>query len=1277
MKLLCFFILAFPSLVFGRDFPDVVLAEETIQAGVNVEGSLRREILNGGVPGGNLKGKVWVTFVNTIGERHAGLQDDVSGCPNGEKRRSISEIPCSVAFKWNFSQAGTYKVQVLISIMSEGGPEDMWTGDHLDIYKTFIFVVGGSGSNPRPQPPTTVPNPELPNPNKPYPISSSYPGQCNAGVISDRLSGFSVVSLSTRTFTEEISIPGLPFTLVYNSGHFVSGGPSFPRDHVVGGWVFSIDSFYDRKKNTVFYGDGVVQVLSQIPNLERNGKFALIDVSGRTYTVYTAVDGKFYFRKSELNNVTLLNSLDWTDDKSFAGFADAFGHQYIRSKDGKHIVGPSSEILATLSYFPSGKLESVTLPNGAKYELSYNNEGRLSSFKRPLGKTSYFEYDSEGYLLKDASNAGRSLVLQSNFDPAKRRLDVVSSTGTGVKNATTINANGDTTYRLGSSDYGGQSVVMSTLSSGLNQVWDLYGGYTETQMANSPKWGWEVKYASQETFKAGSILLKKQEEQRKNGDVLVRTIVLQGDQKRKYESYTVTKPDTLGSFVTTPMKRTYTQMLNEKGQPTMHIISKDGQAIWAQAFTYDAAGNLTSYKNTEGKVVASFTYGSRLLEKITDALGNSTDLSYDNMKRLSKIRYSTGSVVEFAYDIEGNLTGIKPPGKPFHNFDYKLGDLVSSYNPPVISQANSGVEYHYDSEDRISEVLLGGNLASSYKYGSNESRLFEVKNSHTSVGISYAVNANKVPTDLVSSLVTSDGVKTNYSYLWMFPVSVDTQGPVQSSVRYKYNTDSTLAGIEVAGSDGKFLGYSFNYDLDGLPVKVGNISFSLDMAGRIYGSTHGLIKSQTQYDLNGYVVSEGYSVNNKAITSIAYSRDLLGRLSGSVFTAPSQKTKYGYDQLGRLVSVQNGNNTREYVYDENGNRIGFKSGGTSVRGVYDDQDRLISYGQNKYFYSKFGNLEKREELPVLSQKALVTEYDYDSLGNLRSVKMPDGRLVEYVIDGQNRRIGKKINGKLVQGFIFQSQYQIAAETDGTGKIIRRFVYGSKTNIPDYVVTGGKEYRVISDQVGTPKLIIESATGKIVESLNYDEFGVSLDGKHSAYLPFGFAGGVNDRDTGLIRFGARDYDPEVGRWTSKDPILFKGGDMNLYGYVGTVGKVPGIETNLYGYAFSDPVNFIDPNGKFGIPAMVGIALGVLYATDLDTPGAAQDEMIGVPATIAGAAATGPMCKIANSNRYLRVGMGRNGGNKVFRASGQAIEWLERQGIPGIKNGHIDFINFGPL
>jgi RHS repeat-associated protein len=61
-------------------------------------------------------------------------------------------------------------------------------------------------------------------------------------------------------------------------------------------------------------------------------------------------------------------------------------------------------------------------------------------------------------------------------------------------------------------------------------------------------------------------------------------------------------------------------------------------------------------------------------------------------------------------------------------------------------------------------------------------------------------------------------------------------------------------------------------------------------------------------------------------------------------------------------------------------------------------------------------------------------------------------------------------------------------------------------------------------------------------------------------PFGFAGGLYDRDTGLVRFGARDYDPQTGRWTAKDPVRFAGGDENLFIYSG-----------------DDPINLVDPSG----------------------------------------------------------------------------------------------------
>ncbi len=97
--------------------------------------------------------------------------------------------------------------------------------------------------------------------------------------------------------------------------------------------------------------------------------------------------------------------------------------------------------------------------------------------------------------------------------------------------------------------------------------------------------------------------------------------------------------------------------------------------------------------------------------------------------------------------------------------------------------------------------------------------------------------------------------------------------------------------------------------------------------------------------------------------------------------------------------------------------------------------------------------------------------------------------------------------------------------------------------------------------------VADASGNVVKRIEYDTFGKIISDSNPAFaVPFGFAGGLYDRDTKLVRFGYRDYDPETGRWTAKDPILFAGGD-----------------TDLYGYCLNDPVNFVDPEGLMELPS----------------------------------------------------------------------------------------------
>jgi hypothetical protein len=138
------------------------------------------------------------------------------------------------------------------------------------------------------------------------------------------------------------------------------------------------------------------------------------------------------------------------------------------------------------------------------------------------------------------------------------------------------------------------------------------------------------------------------------------------------------------------------------------------------------------------------------------------------------------------------------------------------------------------------------------------------------------------------------------------------------------------------------------------------------------------------------------------------------------------------------------------------------------------------------------------------------------LGNLLSASLPGGSQIEYLIDGANRCIGKQVNGSLVQGFLYQDGLNPIAELDGSGAVVSRFIYAGRANVPDCLVKGGVTYRIISDHLGSPCLIVDSQTGTIAQRLDYDEFGRVLQDSSPGFQPFGFAGGLYDRYTGLVR-----------------------------------------------------------------------------------------------------------------------------------------------------------------
>ena len=422
-------------------------------------------------------------------------------------------------------------------------------------------------------------------------------------------------------------------------------------------------------------------------------------------------------------------------------------------------------------------------------------------------------------------------------------------------------------------------------------------------------------------------------------------------------------------------------------------------------------------------------------------------------------------------------------------------------------------------------------------------------------------------------------------------------GVVSGSVAWTYDADFRVATETItAGADTSTV--SFGYDGDSLmvcasptncsPASSDAMTLSYDGGnGLPLGSTVGSVTEAFTHSQFGELATQSASHGATQLLDITYDdvsapRDNLGRIQTKtdVMLGVTKTHQYGYDGAGRLENVWlDGAPVETYTYDGNGNRLSLTTPGGTINATYDDQDRLLTYGDNVYTYTANGELLSKTHTP----SGDVTSYVYDVRGNLRQVTLPNGDVITYEIDGQDRRVAKRVNGTLTRQFIWKDQLRIAAELDGTGALVSRFVYGQRhATTPEYVLRGGQTYRVVSDHLGSPRIVVNvNNAGDMPVQVEYSAFG-EVTGTGIGWLPHGFAGGLYDGETGFVRFGARDYDAEVGRWTAKDPIRYGGG------------------VNLYEYGLNNPLSFIDASGKIPCDAAVagaGIGVGLIAGVAL--------------------------------------------------------------------------------
>jgi YD repeat-containing protein len=552
-------------------------------------------------------------------------------------------------------------------------------------------------------------------------------------------------------------------------------------------------------------------------------------------------------------------------------------------------------------------------------------------------------------------------------------------------------------------------------------------------------------------------------------------------------------------------------------------------------FTYDTRGRLSDI--VQSTRIYALKYDAQgNAANLTDPLSRTAGFEYDDSGRITKQTLLDGRQVKYTYDPSGNVITITPPGRPGHDFNYTLVDLIKTYIPPDIGIGSTSTSYTYNIDRELIKITRPDGAAIDIGYDS-AGRLSTVNYPKKTMSLSYdSVSGN------IKTITAPDGGKITYAYDGSLLTDTTWSGAISGNVHRTYNNNFGITSQSVNGGNT----IDFQYDTDGLWVRVGQLNLSHDPKnGLPTGSALGNTTDTIGYNSFGEVSSYQAASKGTDIFWVNFTRDNLGRIGkkNETIDGTTHTYAYMYDLAGRLINVsRDGVLVSRYTYDANGNRQSYTGSSGTISGTFDNQDRLMQYGTTTYNYTANGELLSK------ITGAQTTDYQYDVLGNLMNVTMPDGTKIEYLIDGQNRRIGKKVNGALVQGFLYGDGLRPVAELDGDGNVVNRFVYAGG-NVPDYIIRGSVIYRIVIDHLGSPRIVIDASTGAVAQRMDYDEFGNVTSDTNPGFQPFGFAG---------------DYDAQVGRWTVKDPIIFSGGD-----------------TNLFGYVLNDPINMIDPSGLLSL------------------------------------------------------------------------------------------------
>jgi len=887
-----------------------------------------------------------------------------------------------------------------------------------------------------------------------------------------------------------------------------------------------------------------------------DGEIAFAAPNGIGYIVDNAGNHSKTIDLETGNTLYIFTNDEHKDQQLLTSITDQFGNQTTinRYADGtpESITSPDG-LTTQVTVDADNHLTHITYTDGSTYQFEYTDDGLLTAKTEPNGNRYEHVFDETGRLAEAIDDEGGHWSYNRE---ANENGDIVTEVMTGEGNLTTYLDHTDSsgTFTSTITDPTGAQTLFSRSGDGLT---------AEKSLPCGMDLGFTYDLDPEYKFK----FVKEMSETAPSG--LKRTV----HHEKTYEDTDFDDvPDRITETVTQNGKPTIIE--NDIVQTQRTIISPEGRTITAHydgetlltekilvpglldtEYDYDQRGRLTTV--LKGTRQASFLYdGEGNLSASTDPRGYTTAYDHDPLGRITTVYRPDAGALYLSYDANGNMTILTNPSAIDHVFGFNGVNLKSAYQTPL----SGSYRYLYDADRRLIQINFPSGRQIDNIYDST--RLSRIQTPRNNIDFTYLCG-----TKIGSIAKGSETIL--YSYDGRLLTSESYAGTLNQSLAYSYNDDFSITDFTYAGAS--FLN---EYDTDGLLTAAGNFSIFNNVDNGLPETvTDGSLTIERGFSGYGELDSQHLTVNGNPVIQWDVTRDNAGRIVGKNETVGgiTSSYSYSYDSIGRLLRVtKNGVDVESYDYDLNGTRVSETNGLRGIDGrilAYSDEDHLLSAGSASYQYDLDGFLTQKVE------GAEVTTYAYSLRGELLQVGLPDGRMITYEHDPLGRRIAKRVDGITVKKYLWQGRNRLLAVYDGADNLVQRFVYADG-RMPVAMAQEGMTYYLAYDPVGSLRMVTD-ASGNTVKRIDYDSFGnILVDTNPSMTLPFGFAGGLHDRDIGLVRFGYRDYDPDIGRWTAKDPIGFAGGD-----------------TDLYGYVFSDPINLVDPTGEFGLAGfVVGIAGG---------------------------------------------------------------------------------------